>query len=114
ETAGVTGLEYRRRVRIVSRSWRAIFQAPGVLNPFRVGAFTWSLLSHKVLRWMTGVFAATAVASFAAVISAGLDRHALELAALSAGALAVAAATAPGRRALAMGAYFAALSVASF
>ena len=33
------GKEYRRRVRIVSRSWRAVFQAAGVLNPFRVGLF---------------------------------------------------------------------------
>ena len=60
ESAGRTGAEYRRRVRIVSRSWRAIFQAPAVLNPFRVGFFAWSVLSHKVLRWLSGVFAATA------------------------------------------------------
>ena len=46
--------EYRRRVRIVSRSWRAVFQAPGVLNPFRVGLFSWCLVSHKMLRWTAG------------------------------------------------------------
>ena len=56
ETAGTTRREYRRRVRIVSRSWRAVFQAPGVLNPFKVGLFTFSLLSHKVMRWLTGLF----------------------------------------------------------
>jgi cellulose synthase/poly-beta-1,6-N-acetylglucosamine synthase-like glycosyltransferase len=60
ETAGDTRAEYRRRVRIISRSWRAVFQAPGVLNPFRVGLFAWSVLSHKVLRWLSGFFAATA------------------------------------------------------
>ena len=63
ETAGNARREYKRRVRIVSRSWRAVFQAEGVLNPLRVGFFAFSLLSHKVLRWMTGVFLVTAAAS---------------------------------------------------
>ena len=58
ETAGRTPAEYRRRVRIVSRSWRAVFQATGVLNPVRVGLFAWSVISHKVLRWLSGLFAA--------------------------------------------------------
>jgi cellulose synthase/poly-beta-1,6-N-acetylglucosamine synthase-like glycosyltransferase len=61
ETAGDTQLEYRRRVRIVSRSWRAVLQTPQVLNPFRVGLFAWSVLSHKVLRWFSGYFAAVAL-----------------------------------------------------
>ena len=56
ETAGDTHREYRRRVRIVSRSWRAVFQAKGVLNPARVGLFSFCLLSHKVLRWWTPLF----------------------------------------------------------
>jgi cellulose synthase/poly-beta-1,6-N-acetylglucosamine synthase-like glycosyltransferase len=56
ETAGSAMREYRRRVRIVGRSWRAIFQEPRVLNPFRVGLFTLSVVSHKILRWLTGVF----------------------------------------------------------
>ena len=60
ETAGGFKSEYKRRVRIVSRSWRAVFQARGVLNPFRVGLFSWCLISHKVLRWNTGLFAAAA------------------------------------------------------
>ena len=63
ETAGGTRAEYRRRVRIVSRSWRAVFQAHGVLNPLRVGMFAWSLLSHKVLRWLSGLFAVVAALS---------------------------------------------------
>ena len=40
ETSGGFKSEYKRRVRIVSRSWRAVFQAAGVLNPFRVGLFS--------------------------------------------------------------------------
>lgn len=58
ETAAGLGREWKRRVRIVSRSWRAVFQARGVLNPFKVGLFTFCLLSHKVLRWFSGVFLA--------------------------------------------------------
>lgn len=63
ETAGGTRREYDRRVRIVSRSWRAVFQAPGVLNPFRVGLFSLSIVSHKILRWLSGIFVLTAVVS---------------------------------------------------
>ncbi len=87
ETAGGIGREWRRRVRIVSRSWRAVFQAAGVLNPFRVGIFAFCLFSHKVLRWFSGLFLAlvllaagswlvTAVgggpAAFAIAMAAGL------------------------------------------
>ncbi len=57
ETAGGVRSEYRRRVRIISRSWRAVFEASGVLNPRRVGLFTWSLVSHKMLRWLSGFVA---------------------------------------------------------
>jgi cellulose synthase/poly-beta-1,6-N-acetylglucosamine synthase-like glycosyltransferase len=56
ETAGGIATEWRRRVRIVSRSWRAVRQARGVLNPFRVGFFSISIVSHKILRWLSGVF----------------------------------------------------------
>jgi cellulose synthase/poly-beta-1,6-N-acetylglucosamine synthase-like glycosyltransferase len=37
ETAGAARSEYKRRVRIVSRSWRAVFQARQALNPLRTG-----------------------------------------------------------------------------
>jgi cellulose synthase/poly-beta-1,6-N-acetylglucosamine synthase-like glycosyltransferase len=63
EAAGTARREYRRRVRIVSRSWRAVFQAPGVLNPFKVGLFAFSLVSHKVMRWLTGAFLGAAAVS---------------------------------------------------
>jgi cellulose synthase/poly-beta-1,6-N-acetylglucosamine synthase-like glycosyltransferase len=68
ETAGEVTTEWRRRVRIVSRSWRAVWQAKGVLNPFRVGFFAVSVVSHKMLRWLSGLFAGicgAAIASFA-------------------------------------------------
>lgn len=74
ETAGTTTIEYRRRVRIVSRSWRAVFQARGALNPLHGGLFTWCLVSHKVLRWFSGVFIGIAMAvSMAAVAGAAIE-----------------------------------------
>jgi cellulose synthase/poly-beta-1,6-N-acetylglucosamine synthase-like glycosyltransferase len=64
DTAAGISREWKRRVRIVSRSWRAVFQAPGVLNPFKVGFFSFCLVSHKVLRWFSGIFLLTLVVAF--------------------------------------------------
>ena len=68
--AGSAKKEYRRRVRIVSRSWRAVFQAVAVLNPCRVGFFAVSVLSHKVMRWLAGVFIVLSGASLLAMMTA--------------------------------------------
>jgi len=50
------GEEYRRKVRIVSRSLRGLMQISGLLNPCRFGFYSIQLLSHKLLRWMTPLF----------------------------------------------------------
>jgi cellulose synthase/poly-beta-1,6-N-acetylglucosamine synthase-like glycosyltransferase len=68
EAAGDTGKEYRRRVRIISRSWRAIWLAADVLKPWKVGLFALSVFSHKVLRWFTGLFLLGAVVSTIALM----------------------------------------------
>ena len=113
DTAGAFRSEYRRRVRIVSRSWRAVFQAREVLNPFRCGLFSWSVLSHKVLRWFSGVFAAMTIGS-AVVLTADAvgDRltwwTVLTLAAGTSLALVPA-----GRRFIAMIGYFVVINLAS-
>ena len=114
ETAGRIGSEYRRRVRIVSRSWRAVFQAPGVLNPLRVGLFTWSIVSHKILRWLSALFAALALlAGIASVVRVVQEEPRLTLGiAVAVGALLTI--TARGRRLVAMLAYFSAIYAASF
>jgi len=52
ETASSFRGEFRRRVRIVSRSWRGLFRVSELLNPFRYGAFSIALISHKLLRWL--------------------------------------------------------------
>jgi cellulose synthase/poly-beta-1,6-N-acetylglucosamine synthase-like glycosyltransferase len=114
ETSGGFKSEYKRRVRIVSRSWRAVFQAPGVLNPFRVGLFSWCLVSHKVLRWNTGVFVALATGALATLFIRAVEEWpSIVLAAAMATVLAVAL-TSAGRRAVSMAAYFSVINAASF
>jgi cellulose synthase/poly-beta-1,6-N-acetylglucosamine synthase-like glycosyltransferase len=89
ETAGDVTTEWHRRVRIVSRSWRAVWQAKGVLNPFRVGFFTVSIVSHKILRWLSGLFVGICGA---AVLKVVLANEALVVAGLVlAGAVGLAA-----------------------
>lgn len=43
--------EFRRKVRIINRSLRAVTRVPQCLNPFKVGVFAFQLAIHKVLRW---------------------------------------------------------------
>ena len=51
-SAGDFRKEFRRKRRIVNRSWRGVMSVAFVLNPFRVGVFAWQVWSHKVLRWL--------------------------------------------------------------
>lgn len=44
--------EFRRKVRIVNRAWRATGKMRALLNPFRFGFFSLQFFSHKVLRWL--------------------------------------------------------------
>ncbi len=110
ETAGRVHSEYRRRIRIVSRSWRAVFQAGRVLNPFKVGLFAWSLWSHKVLRWASGLFVGGAVLGAIGLMVQG--GYAWPPIAAAFG-IAAAALSRSGRRLLTTTGYFAVLNVAS-
>lgn len=47
--------EFRRKVRIVNRAWRALMTMRPLLNPFRYGFFAIELISHKLLRWLVPV-----------------------------------------------------------
>jgi cellulose synthase/poly-beta-1,6-N-acetylglucosamine synthase-like glycosyltransferase len=51
-SAGSYRAEFRRKRRIVARSWRGVMSVPGVLRPWRTGVFAWQVWSHKVLRWL--------------------------------------------------------------
>jgi cellulose synthase/poly-beta-1,6-N-acetylglucosamine synthase-like glycosyltransferase len=44
--------EFRRRRRIVNRSWRAVRRYAPLLEPCRDGRFIFMLLSHKIIRWL--------------------------------------------------------------
>jgi cellulose synthase/poly-beta-1,6-N-acetylglucosamine synthase-like glycosyltransferase len=48
--------EFRRKVRIVNRAWRATWTLPALLNPLRYGLFSLQLVSHKLLRWLMPLF----------------------------------------------------------
>ena len=58
-TAPNPSREFRRRVRIVTQSVYSLFKDKSLralLNPFRYGIFSIQLWSHKVLRWLSGLF----------------------------------------------------------
>ena len=111
EAAGDVRREWKRRVRIVGRSWRAIFQVPQLLNPLRYGLFTFCLVSHKVLRWLSALFIAGAIVGAAGVAAL---RPELGIAAAVVGVLLLVAALIPaGRRAVGFVAYFIAINAAS-
>jgi len=52
KAAGAFDKEFKRKVRIVNRAWRATMSMKHLLNPFRYGLFAVKLLSHKLLRWL--------------------------------------------------------------
>jgi len=54
--AGCFESEFRRKVRIVTRSVRSILRVPQALNPLIVGVFAYELASHKVVRWLAPAF----------------------------------------------------------
>jgi cellulose synthase/poly-beta-1,6-N-acetylglucosamine synthase-like glycosyltransferase len=50
-SAGNFAAEFRRKRRIVNRSWHGVLSVSEVLKPWCVGIFAWQVWSHKVLRW---------------------------------------------------------------
>jgi cellulose synthase/poly-beta-1,6-N-acetylglucosamine synthase-like glycosyltransferase len=63
--------EFRRKVRIVNRAWRAMLSMPELLNPFRHGFFALKLISHKLLRWLAPVFLAVLLVTNLALLGKG-------------------------------------------
>ncbi|MHB2147438.1 glycosyltransferase family 2 protein [Calditrichota bacterium LG25] len=69
EAAPSFSKEYWRKRRIVNRSWRGLWKNAAVLNPFKTGIFAWEIFSHKLLRWLGGVFVITSFASNAFIVN---------------------------------------------
>jgi peptidoglycan/xylan/chitin deacetylase (PgdA/CDA1 family)/glycosyltransferase involved in cell wall biosynthesis len=111
DTAGTVAREYHRRVRIVSRSLRAVFHEPGVLNPFHTGWFAVSVISHKLLRWLTGAFVPIAAAGAASMVLSTANTW--QLASWAGIAFGGAVVFRPTRRVAAMAGYFSVIQAAS-
>jgi glycosyltransferase involved in cell wall biosynthesis len=56
KAAGDFDREFRRKVRIVNRAWRAMMSLKTLLNPLRYGFFSLEIVSHKLLRWLVPLF----------------------------------------------------------
>ncbi len=53
----------RRRIRMTLRNWQGTWTRHELLNPFRSPGYALALWSHKLLRWLSPVFLATATVS---------------------------------------------------
>ena len=83
------------------------------LNPFKVGLFAWSVWSHKVLRWASGLFAAGALIGFAGLYAGWLSASPLPILMATVVAGLGVLAIPQGRRLLGMTGYFAVINAAS-
>lgn len=72
EAAGSFEKEYRRKVRIVNRAWRATMTMTQLLNPLRFGFFAIQFISHKLLRWLVPLILIVVITSNAYLLHSGL------------------------------------------
>lgn len=56
DTAGSFGKEFKRKTRIVNRSFSGLLRVPSVMNPLKSGWFSFEVISHKLLRWLSPFF----------------------------------------------------------
>jgi cellulose synthase/poly-beta-1,6-N-acetylglucosamine synthase-like glycosyltransferase len=61
--------EFRRKVRVVNRSWNGLFRVKELLNPLRYGWFALQVISHKLLRWLTPLFLGALLVSSMLLVS---------------------------------------------
>ncbi len=64
--------EFPRKVRTLLRGMTTLFHFRELLNPLKFGLFAWELVSHKILRWLVGVFMVLALGANVAVAGSGL------------------------------------------
>jgi len=56
DSAGDFKKEFKRKIRIVNRSFSGLMRNKSVMNPFKTGLFSLEVISHKLIRWFTPVF----------------------------------------------------------
>lgn len=56
EATATSGQEFRTRRRVVARGILGLLRHPDLLNPLRHPLLAFQIVSHKVLRWLAGVF----------------------------------------------------------
>lgn len=88
EASDSYGVEFRRKVRILTRSIRGLLHMRALLNPLRYGVFSFQLLMHKLLRYLVPLFLIAGALSLAGLAVGGRYRV-LSLAALGAVMVAV-------------------------
>ena len=82
-------VEYRRKIRTMSRGIQTLFYHGALLNPLKSGLFSWLLWSHKLLRWMVPwALALGAVSVVAIAVTVWSEASGSPLATLSAIAVA--------------------------
>jgi cellulose synthase/poly-beta-1,6-N-acetylglucosamine synthase-like glycosyltransferase len=66
------GTEFRRKVRILTRSIGGLLSMSALFNPFRYGVFSLQIILHKLMRFLTPVFL---ICGAAALLLLGLSGH---------------------------------------
>jgi cellulose synthase/poly-beta-1,6-N-acetylglucosamine synthase-like glycosyltransferase len=68
------GIEFRRKVRILTRSIRGLLRMRALLNPFKYGVFAAQLIMHKLLRFLMPVFLISGTVALAGLAGLGTYR----------------------------------------
>ncbi len=79
-------VEFRRKVRILTRSIKGLLHMRALLNPFRFGIFSFQLFAHKLMRYLVPVFLLTALVSLVMLAALGQYRLPFLLAVAAIGA----------------------------
>jgi cellulose synthase/poly-beta-1,6-N-acetylglucosamine synthase-like glycosyltransferase len=82
EVSPTYGVEFRRKVRILTRAIGGLVTMRALLNPFRYGLFAIQLLMHKLMRYLVPLFLATGMVSLTALAVRGHYRLLFAVAAL--------------------------------
>ena len=64
-----TDMTSRRRIRMTLRNWQGTWTRSELLNPFRSPGYAFALWSHKLLRWLSPVFLASATLASAVLLA---------------------------------------------